>query len=1148
MTRKAGRKAPRSASRTPGGRRRPVAPRLEALEDRRTPSVGPMGPSPYPSGAADFGPLRADPTDYDQTRILVRFRPDAGGRGGLPTVDGTTVGRELPLVPGLHVVHLGRGVDVERTLAAYRANPMVAYAAPNYRVHAALTPNDPDFGSLWGLHNTGQTGGVADADIDAPESWDHWTGNGSTIVAVIDTGVDYNHPDLAGNMWTNPGEVRDDGQDNDNNGIVDDYFGADFVTRTVAGTPTGDPFDDHYHGTHVSGTIGAVGNNGVGVTGVSWGVQIMAIKFLDAGGSGWTIDAIDGLNYAVAKGAKISNNSWGGAPYDQGLSDAIQSAGLQGHLFVAAAGNSGVNADFDPMYPAAYNLDNIISVAALDQADQLAWFSNYGANSVDLGAPGVGVYSTMPNNSYGYLDGTSMASPHVAGVAALVRDLHPDWSAEQVKQQILGTTASIGALAGITVTGGRLNAAGAVTGTPPPDTIGPRVSGQTPAGTVREAVGSLRITFSEVIDPASFGPEDVTSLTGPGGASIPVIGLTPVANSGDRQFDITFAPQAGEGTYSLTIGPDVRDMAPTPNLMDQDRDGNQAEDPDDRYAATFTIDYFPGPDGYGYEAHPTGVESIDLSQGGPGVFAILDDVDDSYNSVDLGGNTFNFYGVNYTGPDTLWVSSNGLITLGYGDATYTNTDLGSWPEAPAIAPLWDDWVTFVDSGDMVLGRFDDLTGDGTPDRLVIEWNVYAYSGTPLPVKFQALLGLNGGGLADPVTFNYPNLDTGGFDAEGASATIGIKDAGPQGLNRLLVSYNSVGPFVGTGQGLRVDVEPSGPTLRIGNAAVTEGNSGATDAVFTVTLLSPNPDETVTVTYTTADGSATIANNDYQARTGTLIFPPGTTTRTIPVPVNGDEVYEPDETFRVTLSAPTNAVIAGGTATGTIRNDDTPPPTITINDVQVTEGNAGTATARFTVTLSHAFNQPVTIQYATAEGSATAGTDYQTRTGSLTIPANQLTGEIQVPVNGDTRDEPNETFVVNLTGPVNGTILDGQGVGTIVDDDRPEITIDDVRHLEGRNGWTDFVFTVRLSSAATQAITVNFATANGTATSAGNGDYQARSGSVTFAAGETVKTIAVKVKGDQIREANETFFVNLTYGGTAATLFDAQGLGTIDNDD
>ncbi|MGI8980658.1 MAG: S8 family serine peptidase, partial [Pirellulaceae bacterium] len=593
----------RRASDRPGPAARPL--RLEALEDRClltfSPAVlYPAGIGPQPVATADVASLQGDPGDYDSTRILVRFRSEAAANRS-PILDGTTIGRELPLVSGLREVRLAPGIDVQTALAAYQADPLVVYAQPNYRVHAQLTPNDPNFGNLWGLHNAGQTVGTPDADIDAPEAWGTWTGNGTTIVAVIDTGVDYNHPDLAGNMWTNPGEIPGNGNDDDRNGIIDDYYGANFVGL---GNPTGNPFDDHYHGTHVAGTIGAIGNNSVGVAGVSWDVQIMAIKFLDSSGSGYSSDAIDGLNYAVSMGAKISNNSWGGGPYDQGLYDAIQSAGLGGHLFVAAAGNSGVDADFNPMYPAAYNLDNIVSVAATDHNDARASFSNYGAISVDLGAPGVDIYSTMPNNGYGYLSGTSMASPHVAGVAALIRDLHPAWSAQQVKDQLLTTVDQIFALGGITVTGGRLNAAAAVTGTPPPDTTGPRISAQSPSGTSITRVSSLRVTFSESINPDTFALEDIRSFMGPGNAPIVATAVTPVLGSSNRQFDITFPEQSGEGSYTMIIGPEIQDIATIPNRMDQDRDGVQGEVPGDQYTANFTIDYFPGPDGYGYEAHP----------------------------------------------------------------------------------------------------------------------------------------------------------------------------------------------------------------------------------------------------------------------------------------------------------------------------------------------------------------------------------------------------------------------------------------------------------------------------------------------------------------------------------------------------------------
>ncbi|NBD16586.1 MAG: S8 family serine peptidase [Cyanobacteria bacterium] len=345
-----------------------------------------------------------------------------------------------------------QGISVPEAITTYGRDPAVEYIEPNTTVFTTQTiPNDPSFDQLWGLNNTGQTGGIPDADIDAPEAWEIQTGN-DVVIGVIDTGVDYTHPDLQNNMWTNPGEIPDNGLDDDGNGFVDDFYGYDFVNND------GDPFDDNDHGTHVSGTIAAEGNNDIGVTGVNWDAQIMSIKFLDEFGSGTTFNAIQAVEYSTMMGVDLTNNSWGGGGFSQGLSDAIAAAGDAGQLFIAAAGNGSSDTDLFPFYPASYDLDNIISVAATTDADQLAGFSNFGATSVDLGAPGQGILSTVPGNNYAVFDGTSMAAPHVSGVAGLLLSEFPGLSAQEVKERILETTDLIPALEGITVSQGRLNA------------------------------------------------------------------------------------------------------------------------------------------------------------------------------------------------------------------------------------------------------------------------------------------------------------------------------------------------------------------------------------------------------------------------------------------------------------------------------------------------------------------------------------------------------------------------------------------------------------------------------------------------------------------------------------------------------------------
>lgn len=417
----------KSARKTICVKQTPSKPGLEVLEDRTL----------------------LDGAPYDSASILVRFRSDAQA---VRLLEDTALSEPITLVPGLREVRLGAGVTVDRALAAYRASPLVQYAEPNYRVEATRIPNDPRYPELWGM-----------AKISAPQAWDVTTGSSQTVVAVIDTGVDYNHPDLVANVWVNTREVPGNGRDDDGNGFVDDVRGWNFVSNN------NNAFDDNGHGTHVGGTIGAVGNNGVGVVGVNWQVKIMPVKFLDRGGSGYIDDAVRALNYAVANGATISNNSWRwiGNYFSQSMYDSISAARQRGHVFVAAAGNENCNNDTQmhcQANPASYNLDNIIAVAATDQNDNRASFSSYGRTTVDLGAPGVSILSTLPNNQYGSYSGTSMAAPHVAGVVALVRGLQPGWTYTQVINRVFSTVDPVPSMQGITVTGGRLNAARAVQG------------------------------------------------------------------------------------------------------------------------------------------------------------------------------------------------------------------------------------------------------------------------------------------------------------------------------------------------------------------------------------------------------------------------------------------------------------------------------------------------------------------------------------------------------------------------------------------------------------------------------------------------------------------------------------------------------------
>ncbi|PCK06908.1 MAG: hypothetical protein COA42_16975, partial [Alteromonadaceae bacterium] len=394
---------------------------------------------------------------YNEGELIVRFKDGIGRAAKSSSLarHKATVIQKIPAL-NLEVWQLRDDSYLLSTMELLDAMPEVAYVELNRRLHHYALPDDERLEDLWGLHNTGSTGGTAGADIDALEAWGLETGDRSVIVAVVDTGIDYTHPDLADNMWINTGEIADNGIDDDGNGFVDDIYGYDFINND------GDPMDDGDHGTHVAGTVGAVGNNNIGVSGVNHEVSLMAIKFLGAFGGGDGADAAAGIIYATDNGAHILNNSWGGGPFSQTLLDAIEYAHDHDVLFVAAAGNSGIDNDTFDTFPANYEVPNVISVAATDHNDALAGFSQFGLNSVDLGAPGVDVVSTVPGDNYVSFDGTSMASPHVAGVAALLKAYRPAINSVEIKAALLESVDPINDLQGRSVSGGRLNALSAL--------------------------------------------------------------------------------------------------------------------------------------------------------------------------------------------------------------------------------------------------------------------------------------------------------------------------------------------------------------------------------------------------------------------------------------------------------------------------------------------------------------------------------------------------------------------------------------------------------------------------------------------------------------------------------------------------------------
>jgi subtilisin family serine protease len=463
--------------------------------------------------------------------VLVRFKPGVDRTGRAAALQETSTTRKQWLrLPGAELLELPRGTSVEAAVRELESVPEVLYAEPNFIYHAALTPNDPRYGELWGLNQ------ASDADIDGPEAWDLTTGSSAVTVAIVDTGVAYDHPDLAPNMLP----------------------GYDFVDND------GDPRDENGHGTHVAGTIGAAGNNGIGVTGVNWDVGLMPVRVLDADGGGTNAEVTNGFAYAAANGARVVNASLGGGGYSQAMKDTIDLH--PNTLYVVAAGNGGAdevgdNNDITPTYPCNYTSVNVVCVAATMQADALATFSNYGAASVDLAAPGTDILSAIPEG-YDTFDGTSMATPHVAGVAALILSLKPAASSAAVRQALLSGVDVRPGLAGLVATGGRLNAWRPL----PPVGL---TAGSSTAQNLWTNNATVSSFWSGATDPA--GIDGYSFSWSPDRTSVPdeikdveekVTSKTAVVPDGSQWFHVRAADGLGNWGAPVHVGPFLIDTFP----------------------------------------------------------------------------------------------------------------------------------------------------------------------------------------------------------------------------------------------------------------------------------------------------------------------------------------------------------------------------------------------------------------------------------------------------------------------------------------------------------------------------------------------------------------------------------------------------------
>ncbi len=741
--------------------------------------------------------------------VLVGFKPGTARseRANARAAAGAVRAEALsPLAKDAEKLILAPGRSVKAAIEALQRNPNVRHAEPDYILTKAAVSNDPDYigNNLWGMYGD-NTSPANQYGSQAGEAWAlGYTGSNDIYIGVIDEGIQVTHPDLQANIWVNPFETSGDGIDNDGNGKVDDIHGWDFYYNDASVYDSG----EDSHGTHVSGTIGGVGGNGIGVAGVNWNVTLISGKFLGPGGGSTSgaILAIDYFNDLKSRhGLNIvaTSNSWGGGGFSQALLDAINRGGDRDILFIAAAGNSGTDNDAGNYYPSNYQCTNggsrswdcVVSVASITSTGAKSSFSQYGATTVDLGAPGSSVKSTLPVDSYGTYSGTSMATPHVSGAVALCASLDPNQSGALLREKLMASAAPTASLNGITVTGGRLDVG----------TLAPQCVAAT--GPVSGAPSSLT---AEAIDDSSIFLQWNAGTT---------------ANA--SFFDIERAPAgcaAGAFTRVARVSASAAShlatgLASETEYCFQVRAGNYLPSQTDPTNTASATTLAPPPPPPPYYCSATASAWV---QGSVGAITLGDDASASYYLPF----DFPFYGETLTGGqvDTYAVSSNGFVTLGgnSGASTYSNADIpnGATPNG-FVAPWWDDFNPSL--GGTVRTFY---TGSAPSRRLVVSWEgVPHYGVAGSTYSFQAVLEEATG----DIVFNYQDVSGGSASYDGgASATVGIEHA--EGAYGTRISFNTA--TLTAGSSIRCSAEeppppPSPPSTPTGLSATADSWSQVT---------------------------------------------------------------------------------------------------------------------------------------------------------------------------------------------------------------------------------------------------------------------------------------------------------------------------------
>ena len=854
-------------------------------------------------------------TPFVPGEVLVRYQSEKAAeiqtRAGMVNADGRQLSLQIErfvpadVVPGLRLARVAAD-DTMAAVAALRKQPDVLYAEPNYLWYRpTATPNDPCFpvNILAGCQNQDLYGLVK---IGAPLAWDTIKGSRDTaqagfgtprvIVAVDDEGIDTTHPDLIGNIWTNPAEIAN-GVDDDNNGFIDDINGYDFFNDDGSIEPAN-------HATHVAGTIGATGNNGIGVVGVNWQVGLMSLKHLQ-GDNGPTSDAIRAAAYAKlmrdrwvntsgAQGAnvRVINASWGptrqgveGNGFSLALRDAITALGQSGILFVTAAGNDAIDNDVNPGYPASYDLPNLISVAATDRPDALASYSDFGASTITLGAPGTGILSTTTNNTYSIMSGTSMAAPHVAGAAALLLAANPNLSFQKVKGLLMFNGDLLPSLAGKTLTGRRLNVGSSMTELALNDVTLP--------GTVTNFHLNTQNGRSLNVGWTASGDDGAA-----GTASLYKLSFTDT-DTGAVIFLKSVLPAASGVTQAVDVKLPYRHLNGTLTLQEFDNSGNEG------VPATFAVSVSP-PVGDPYLV--TEGAAVALSTGGTSLAVTCDDC---YKTQALPF-TFPFFGENF---NSVKLSSNGTIYFPPpeplpNDSQSSAVDLRQFK---MIAGLWTDLRTDRAGGNIFM-----VTPDAS--RVIFRWTAVTFDinqnpALEFPVNFEIELRSNGTILTRYGAGNT-HLDPVVGISAGETDTYLIASHTSEDADMDLTNAPEV-TFLPRSVGISNTVQFSVPQF-----TVTEATPSAT---LTVTRTGDTSTQS-SVDYVTTNGSAT-QKGDFIFGTGRVNFAAGETSKTISILIIDDTFQEGTESFSVQLSNPVNTVLGAQNVSAVqIQDNDLAPPT------------------------------------------------------------------------------------------------------------------------------------------------------------------------------------------------------------------------------